>query len=632
MNDHDDKKLAELFKAARSAPRPGWEARALTAMLHTRAIKSAPRFRTLAVAMEVSLVMFALGLAPFSKGVPIGGVNYALAAQIALADEALPKAQAKERKPQTPEEWQYEAGYPIDRSLDEYQQRATGFVREHYPNDADMLMAAGLLTTDDKERRSLLKEAAMKSKKPVAWAAYVSYLYSNSPRYTHPGAWGVDPELAWTKDRYQQDLKNIPNIPTKLSEKQAAPFLEALRGWEAADPQNALPVGLQVYLLYGLQKNAEARATWKRAGRLPRIDDYDQEKKQIIARLLNRMGMGEAEAVLAGNNNTLLYLDLYTLRTGGRISHYEGRLAQMQGRSKEAVELWNATTNLGINMQDSAKSQIPYLVGSAMEAIGAVPAWKWYSAKYTQTSSGPLNDGSIYYGRQHAFYVAQVGEQADAQVRDRLVLSQSRKALFSKHFMQLQLSFFNPLRSSNMLLIFSRIVALALLAFVVIFAAISLRARGAADEAASLRTWARAAILLLIFLPLYYSGQLLWKAVFQEQPHFSYRPFIAGSAVSLAVLLIAPLLSALFRRPSARLITTWRGNLRKLLPAAIVLCALISLGLGISGRIVRSNFIRAWYSPTYNEMAKIKQFIGPEWDHPKIPAGAWHAEYPPKRP
>jgi hypothetical protein len=31
-------------------------------------------------------------------------------------------------------------------------------------------------------------------------------------------------------------------------------------------------------------------------------------------------------------------------------------------------------------------------------------------------------------------------------------------------------------------------------------------------------------------------------------------------------------------------------------------------------------------------MAQLKQFIGPEWDHPKVPAGAWHAEYPPKRP
>jgi hypothetical protein len=289
--------------------------------------------------------------------------------------------------------------------------------------------------------------------------------------------------------------------------------------------------------------------------------------------------------------------------------------------------------NLGIHMQDSAKSLIPYLVSTAMEAIGAAPAWRWYSAGFTQTSPGPLNGGSIYYGPQHAFYVAQVGKQADTQVRDRLVLSQLRKALLNKQVMQLQWSFLNPLRSSNILLVLSRIAALALLAFVVIFAALSLRARGAADEAANLRIWARAAILLLIFLPLYYSGQLLWKAVFQEAPRFSYQPFIGGSAVSLAVLLIFPFIAALFRRrPSARVTTTWRGNLRRVLPAAIVLCAVISLGLGISGRIVRSNFIKAWYSPNYNEMAQLKQFIGPEWDHPKVPAGAWHAEYPPKRP
>jgi len=108
---------------------------------------------------------------------------------------------------------------------------------------------------------------------------------------------------------------------------------------------------------------------------------------------------------------------------------YEGRLAYLQGRSEDAIRLWQATGTLGHHMQESADDVIWLLVGKAVEHIGSSPAWRWLPDKHTGTSDGPLYDGRFWYGPQHAFCVSQVGEAADAKMRDRLVANTVRTEL-----------------------------------------------------------------------------------------------------------------------------------------------------------------------------------------------------------
>jgi hypothetical protein len=95
------------------------------------------------------------------------------------------------------------------------------------------------------------------------------------------------------------------------------------------------------------------------------------------------------------------------------------------------------------------------------------------------------------------------------------------------------------------------------------------------------------------------------------------------------VLFVLPLAAAFrSRAPEARVVTAWRGNLRRVLPLAAVALAIISLGFVIATRTTQTRWARDWQSLT--EMERVLEALGPEWHDPPIPADAWRNEPPPE--
>ena len=424
-DDRFEEELRELLDAdeASAALPEGWEQRASERLAALRLHDPGPRARWQTVAIA-GLVVAALGVIPYSTDTARAPALVAMAAQQAAeaAEDPSAKPCAEASPRQTRDNMLYEA---MRKALAPYRGRAVIFVRERYPNDPEMLMAAGLLAKDKAASLGLLKEAAETANTPVAWAAYVSSLLGHVPRYERLGTQGVDPGDPEIVAQAKRDLAERGQ-PDALTANQVEPLLAALKGWQAADPQNAMPAVLEVFYLYGLHEDAEALERWRFAASLPLVSSRDAESRRPVARLLSRMGMPELEAI-ERSYGVRSYVCYPTVRECARIAVYEGRLAQMQGRSADAIAWWDATIAIGHHMQESATHLIDYLVGVAVEGIGAAPTWKWYLGAATGMEDGPLLKGRYFWGRQHEFFVTQVGETADRQVRDDLVLAKVRQ-------------------------------------------------------------------------------------------------------------------------------------------------------------------------------------------------------------
>jgi hypothetical protein len=101
----------------------------------------------------------------------------------------------------------------------------------------------------------------------------------------------------------------------------------------------------------------------------------------------------------------------------------------------------------------------------------------------------------------------------------------------------------------------------------------------------------------------------------------------AGLLLAVAFALLLPLIAVwASRRPGARVLTAWRGNLRQTLPLAIAISGALALCLAITGKTMQAAWTRDWFAGHRNEMTKMVRSLGPEWDHPRIPRDAWRAE------
>jgi|GEM_PF-1387270 len=618
MDEERGDRLAEILRAARHAPRAGWRERALAAMGTAR--PSGSRWGWVPTAVGVALVIAALGLLPYSASAPGAGMGNALAAQQAMAAETLGEM---------PEEG---AGRKVTREtlpegLRSYAERAPDFVREHHPDDPEMLMAAGLLTRDIDESLALLKAAVDKGESGAAWAAYTGVLMETGPAYNRLATWAVDPEDPEAVTEAERKIAES-GVPQSLTPKEAEPVLNVLKQWREAEPRNALPVALEMYYLYGLHRDREALERWEEAGRLPEVDSHYQESITATARLLERMGMSQWDALSNSYNSTWMIGRVSKLRQCARIGVYEGRLAEMQGRAEEAVRWWMGTVQLGRHMQQSADTLIECLVGIAIEGIGGWPVWEWRPDRMTGIPDGPLQGGRLFHGVHHDFFVAQAGEQAAEQVRDSMARAKVRSML-SREYVQSRPGLPAEHFRSAILRAYSISYGVPLVACLLVLAGVSVRARKRADEATSLSWPWRMLLSLLALAPVSIAFALMWLALHKSimQPGL---PLLlsAGMALSFLSILLLPLLAALRSRTAgARLVTAWRGNLRSVLPVGIVVLAVVSLALGIAGRRAEAEWARTWLSET--EMDRVVREIGPEWLDPEIPPDAWRAEPPP---
>jgi len=624
MNERDDSLIKDVIQSATPDLRAVVRERALEAMAAPRLLQRGLRFVPNAVGG--ALVMAALLSTPFLPVEPPGGPQVAMAAEqmLAEADRAdLPAA------PQTRKESQREE---LPEPMRWYAAKAPEFVRNHHPNDPQMLIAAGLLTRDVREAESLLKAAIAKGGAGAAWAAYATVLMETGPAYARPANWAADPTDPKSMAEVKEELARS-GLPDSLTEAQGAPVLEALKRWEGLEPGNAYPVAMEVHYLYGLHRDQEALERWEQASRMAEADLHAQDYLNGATRLLQALGASGWYAISAAYGGGAPYLPYGRIRDGARIGGYEGRLAVAEGRPDDAVRWWMATIRLGRLMQESGPTLIECLVGIAVEGIGGAPAWLWQPDRMTGIPGGPLLKARLYHGPHHDLFVRQVGPLADQQARDSLVRAKLRSMLARRYAERLG-ALSGPMLRIMALRTAAAVTGAIVVALLVVFIGVSAFARRKADSATMLSWTGRAALMGAGLVPLGTGLVLLWLMMVWIASSASRASAAAGTATfacmgaALLIWLVAPLIAAFWtRRPDAKLITAWRGNIRRVIPLALVSCAALSLALGLASRRVENVYVRQCLSES--EMSRVVRDIGPEWQNPKVPPDSWRAEPPP---
>jgi hypothetical protein len=516
--------------------------------------------------------------------------------------------------------------HTVQEYLRPYVDRAEAFVRSRYSDDPGMLMAAGILSAEYQGDLSLLKEAAKKGG-GAEWAAYAGAAVWAGAEYWSPALRGVDPRDA---DRVQEvrDEYEAAGLRTALTEEEAAPVLAVLHGWERADPDNGIPAALAVYYLHGLGRVEEAQESWQRAGEQPQARLYVQETAWAVQRLLSSMGMSDWDSIASGFSLgfEVRHSVPEMARSGATIARHEGQRAAAEGRYEDAFAWWNATIALGRHMQDSSDTLMAVLQAMAIEGVGAWEIWRWRPDRERGDVGGPLDGGRLYQGPAYQEFVSRFGEDAAREVRDSLVRAKLRSMMTKLSYSRdVWTRLGGHLRAGTFLAI-GRWLGILLVAFLLVWAGVSLVARRVADEATGLTGWRPAAIALASLMPFAAVAAIMTS---QASELLVGSAGQAAALAAIALSLLSPILVPLVivkwtRRREARIRTVWRGNLRRVLPLAMALCAAVSLFAGIEGMRAEKAWLRDWQSRT--ELERVVEAIGPEWDDPPIPTDAWRYE------
>jgi hypothetical protein len=617
------KEIDELL--SRAAPELGGEvkARAMERMTRLQAAAPRPRLQRVATALGVAVVLLAVGFTAYSANDP----------EARMADTLVAAAAQSQRTSVEPLLGDENA--PYTRPLLPYRPRVIAFAREHHPNDPQMLLAAGLLTGDSAAGEALLKDTAESTGKPEFWAAYVWRLRLRGPEYLRVGQIIQDPELPDREQvlaQFRRDSQPMP--PDRLSPAAVAPVLAAIHRWQQADPKNAMPLVLKMHYLYGLHRDQEALARWQEAAKRPEVETYYEVALKANCLLLYRMGLSDPDTLASSYTQADLPKYSPLLRDSARIAVYEGRVAQLAGRSQDALAWCNATIALGRNLQQSARTPIDFLTGVGVEGVGAAPAWRWTLDTRAGAPEGPLYKGRVYFGKQHAYYLSLVGEEASNRLRDDLVRSKVRGMLLREYGRTH--GPFDPLLRPRTLGALAIAAMNLLFALALVYLGVGSWRRAVADAATNLSFGGRLALAALALVPAVAGGIAFWQlpgAVLQESGRVVMTHFARlglGLFVALVATVLLPLLAARWtRRPGARLITAWRGSLRRVLPISILLCAVAGLSLVITAKQMRRHWVEHWTSRDFDELAPIVAHYGERWTHPTIPPDAWRAEAPP---
>ncbi len=520
--------------------------------------------------------------------------------------------------------------------------------------DEPKMLAAAAMDSQSRQRRdmpqpqdtweqrekstALLKQAAESHRAPAYWAAYVTQLMSGTS-YHHLGTLVIDGD-AGNPERVAQAQGVLESLasegtPVQLDPERAQLMLDALHGWQHDEPENGLPVALEAWVLYGLHEDKKARSRLIEAAELPIADSHSREVRAMVERFLDREGAPAPERRWIGRHSVGVW-SAVRLKDVARIARYEGTRAHIEGRDAEAVQLWDAAMAFSRHYQESVIANggpyIEWAFAGVGFTLGARPVWDWRSDEMTGLSGGPLpsgrNEGRIFYGREHAVYVSEAGEEAQAEVREDLV----------KHYLRMDLA--QQWRDSSgirhdryaraaFLLLVGVALVVQLASLLVIFLLVSARARRTADAAAGLGGRPKLITALMAALPVGAAGAAmsLWAP---QAPVIPKQMLIGLLAFPAVVSLTLTLLVAVFRlRRGFGLLARWRGNLRAVLPAAGAVLALLYLGLATGAAVTRAHVERSCAQP---EMTGLIQQLGPAWENPTIPDDAWRAQYPPEPP
>ncbi len=527
-----------------------------------------------------------------------------------------------------------------------YRVRAREFVERKHADDADMLMAAGLLLIggDTAAGRDLLRRAIEAGGGPPAHAAYVAALLEALPQYERPATRGEDPygtnplappgEGAGMMDGADGSMPP----PESLDPEAAGRVLKELHDWQRADRENAFPLALEAHVLYGLHRDAEALACWDRAAASSAAGDYRPERARAVSLLLVALGAPQPEAAFWswGAGGLSSYRTATSLSAAAHAARYEGRIAQLEGRPAEAIRWWHRTIAFGRLLQESSETSYGFLRGWTVESIGTAPVWRWYPDRATGTIGGPLLGGRVWHGPAHDLYQQHAGSAAHEELRVGLLTATARTALIRERAGAASDAFYRdywPLGRG-------RALAQQLGMLAVLLAAVATWRRAAARQATGLRpSWHVLIALISLSVPIAVNV-IIWGHFnrgwrMQSTGPVWYLDFsrLEGVALFLPVgfaLVFTAVATPRTRRPGARLLTAWRGNLQHVLPVSLALGALLYLALGLASTQGRQNSLRReqWEHPGGSQMAVLARSLGEAWDSPTIPPDSWRDEQP----
>jgi len=509
---------------------------------------------------------------------------------------------------------------------------ALRFVEQHYPRDPEMLLAAATPAGSGVQAELALR-AVQSGGGPAAWAVYCAALPAiPCPRIA---SGGVDPEdQEGVRDMERHLASESRARPT---EKDARPVLDALRAWEAADPENGLPIALEAIVLYSLNRDDEAFIRWQTAARKPLVSSRAEEVRQAVARLYRRMGCSDVEAMI-GREMAVYEMHYYAeMRNGARIGFYEGRLAQIEGRARDAVAWWNATADLGHHME-AEDAGTRFLVGAAVQTIGAQPVWQWEEDADTGLAAGPLyytdpltgerRTRRLWYGPQHGFYVKWAGEEASRKLRDRLIgdttkLMQMQKRMGRVSEIDDLVARTLPLAWALPRLGISAAFLCTLLLLLLIATSLPRSDRAPGYGTISGRREIAAALPFVAGL---FAVALLWRVRGPDAVTSSCLVWGGPVLVALATVGVGLLTARLDHSNNAVAGADWRQRLGHLLPFLVAASALVYLLLAAAAVPARTRAMDYWRQ----ELKPAAQRFGSARQHPTIPRDAWRDAYPPK--
>lgn len=515
------------------------------------------------------------------------------------------------------EEW-------MNRIYRPHRQRLAEHIESSREDDFEALLALGLIS-ERPESVSLLRRAAEVSDKPAAWAAYAAAHMHDLEYWRVETGWADLDDPAQIAE-YRAFIAE-QDLPEALPVTEARTLLDALRSWAQADSENGLPVALEAWALYGLGRDAAARARWLEASRLPTVDCRHGEQTSLAAEAHMRRGMPEVEAHPSDYSGMGRSFGK-ALRQGARMAWHEGRLAQLHNRSAEAIGLWRATADLGLKLQESADQLHAFRAGVTVVGIGVSPAWQWHADGSTGVPNGPIYGGRVWYGPRHEFFVSQIGGTADAALRDRLLRGNARSHVWWE-YARGQPGVENPYTRAAYLLFLGTGLALELAVVLALLLIVRCWAGRKADNATALRPRWQLIIAGTVALPL----------PLVAIPLTLLLPVILDPAgeITLAVPILAALVltlvaTRLSRRCPAGTLAAWRGHIRSVLPVVAALLALSYLASSIAALALRHHLKTEYRRHNWNEMAYMVEELGSAFTDPRIPPDSWRAEYPPELP
>lgn len=483
------------------------------------------------------------------------------------------------------------------------------------------------------EAMSMRLRAAQQGNSSMRWAAYVAALFSSHVRCERIGALGADPGDAASIEAAQ---RSIAESARNYAGEQVSPrqrlaevrnLLDSLGHWQEVDPRNALPVALEAWVLYSAHRDAEALQRLRDASALPLVTDRGPEEAQAIGTLLQAVGVPAYEAALSSQGAAMALTFSSQLRQLARVGVFEGRRAQIAGRPRDAVALWQAVVDLGRHAARTARSSMEHLVGVAVEGVGADPVWQWCSDRLTGIPEGPLMGGRLFYGREHDLYVAQMGQRASEQLRDALIADKVRASVMREYLGRVEAGSLKKMYLVGYLSLVSQLMMAQLVVFLAILAAASWRRRRVASPPAIAGSGA-----LVVAVSALVMSSILWAVI--AGVLFPDRRAVPGFPLSFVVLpgmvvLLASVLASLREKGRAGgFLSRWMASIRGVTFPLLALLAISYLAVvsGVAG--LRSHLTRQMRS---SEMTRIRAWAGTRWDAPRIPADSWRPQLPPAR-